>query len=138
MAELASQHHHGHHGAGAVLLAMPGLQPIPEFVVTGRPTPSLAPLLQRLGSGQRARLVAEHIKVVLKVQHLLAAAVTALVARNPLSRVPDLDVQRVHARFHPGARFDRHRVQVGLDRDTASLVHQGKHDLGQVEPLGQN
>ena len=35
------------------------------------------------------------------------------------------------------ARLDRDRVEVGLDRDAALLVHQGKHHLGQVEALGR-
>ncbi len=69
--------------------------------------------LQRLGPGHRARLVPQHIEIVLKVQHLLASAVAALMARNQPTRVPNLDVQRMHTRLHPGARLDRHRVEVG-------------------------
>ena len=114
--------HDSHHGAGAVLLAMPGQQPCPELVVAGRPATGLAPLRQRLGPGKRARLVAQHVEVVLQVQHVLAAAMAALVSRHPVAGMPKLDMQRFGARLHPAARTDRHRVGVGLDNRAARLL----------------
>src|SRR3954454_16273307 len=35
-----------------------------------------------LRPGKRARLVAQHVEIMLKIKHMLAAAVTALVTRN--------------------------------------------------------
>ena len=102
--QVLAQRDHRHHGAGAVLLAVPGLQPIPEFVVAGGPATRLAPLRQRLGPGECTGLVAQHIEVMLQIKHMLAAAVTTLVAGNPPTGVPDLHMQRMDARFHPCAR----------------------------------
>src|SRR4028119_686700 len=90
--------------------------------MSGEPAPVLAPLLQWPGSGQGARLMAQHIQVVLEVQHLLAAAVAALVAGNPPPALPDLDMQRMHPRLHPAARPGGHRGGVGLDREAATIV----------------
>ena len=53
---------------------------------------------------QRTRLVAQHIKVMLEIQHMLAAPMTSLVAGNPPASMPDLHVQRMDARLYPGAR----------------------------------
>src|ERR1700712_2716306 len=104
MAELLAQSEHLHHGAGAVLLAVPRLQPVPEFIVADWPATGRAPLRQRLGSGKRARLVAQHIEIMLEIQHMLAAAVTAFVAGDQTASMPDVDMQRMHPRFHPCAR----------------------------------
>jgi len=52
------------------LLAVPRAQPVPELVIAGRPTASLTPLQQRFRSGQRARLVAQHIKIMLEIKHI--------------------------------------------------------------------
>ena len=68
---------------------------------------------------------------------MLAAAMAALVAGNPTAGMPDLDMQRMDARFHAGARTGRHRVEVGLHRDAALLVHQREHDLGQIEAFSR-
>ena len=64
--------------------------------------------LQRLRPCQRARLVAQHIEVMLEIEHMLAAAVTALVTGDQATGLPDLDVQRMDARFHPAARAGWH------------------------------
>ena len=48
-AELPSQSQHRHHRPGAVLLAVPRAQPIPQCVVAGRPATRRAPLRQRRG-----------------------------------------------------------------------------------------
>ncbi|MDQ2801159.1 MAG: hypothetical protein M3Y41_00180 [Pseudomonadota bacterium] len=55
---------------------------------------------------------------------VLASAMAALVARDPTADMPNLDMQRMNARFHPGTRLGRHRIEVGLDRNAALLVHQ--------------
>ena len=78
MAELSSQVQHRDNGAGTVLFAVPRAQPVPELVIAGRPTSSLPPLRQGLRSCHRTRLVAQHIKVMLKIQHMLAAPMTTL------------------------------------------------------------
>jgi hypothetical protein len=72
---------------------------------------------------------------MLEIEHMLAATMTAFVAGNQATGMPDLDVQRLNACFHPDARSDRHRIEVGLHRDAALLVHQREHDLGQIEAL---
>src|ERR1700712_2411706 len=133
MAELLAQSEHLHHGAGAVLLAVPRLQPVAEFIVADWPATGRAPLRQRLGSGKRARLVAQHIEIMLEIQHMLAAAVTAFVAGDQTASMPDLDMQRMHPRFHSCARARWHRVEVGLHRDAALLIHEWEYDIGQVE-----
>jgi hypothetical protein len=135
MAKLPPQRQHRHHGARAVLLAVPHLQPVPQFVVTGGPATGFTPLRQRLGPGERARLVAQHVEVMFEIQHMLAAAVAAFVAGNQAASVPDFDMQRMHTRFHPDARPDRHRIEVGLHRDAALLVDQREHHFRQVEAL---
>jgi hypothetical protein len=45
---------------------------------------------------------------MLKIEHMLAAAVTALVTGDQATGLPDLDVQRMDARFHPAARAGWH------------------------------
>ena len=74
------------------------------------------------------------VKIVLKVQHLLASAMTALVACDPVARVPNLDVQRMHARLHPGVRLDRHRIEVGLDRHAPRLSTRGNTTSARSNP----
>ena len=56
----------------------------------------------------------------LQSQHLLAASVTAFVAGDQAVSMPDLDMQRMH----PRAGASWHRIEVGLDRHAALLVHQ--------------
>jgi hypothetical protein len=67
----------------------------------------------------------------------MLAAVTAFVTRDQPTGMPDLDVQRMDASFHPSARLGWHSVEVGLDRHAALLVDQREHDLRQVEALGR-
>jgi hypothetical protein len=52
----------------------------------------------------RQACVVQNIKVMLKIKHMLAAAVTALVAGDQPTGMPDLDMQRINARFHSHAR----------------------------------
>ena len=59
------------------------------------------------------------------------------VAGNLTTGMPDLDMQRMDARFHACARTGWHRVEVGLHRDAALLVHPWEHDLGQIEALSR-
>ena len=92
MAKLPAQRQHRHHGASAVLLAVPRPQPIPQLIVAGRPTTGLTPLRQWLRSGQRARFVAQHIEVMLEIEHMLATAVATFVAGNLTTAMPDLDM----------------------------------------------
>jgi hypothetical protein len=66
-------HAAGFRGACAVFRAMPGKQPMPKFIVASGPTSSLTPLYQRLGPGKRTRFVAQHVEVVLQIQHVLAS-----------------------------------------------------------------
>ena len=133
LAEFPPQRQHRHHGAGAVLLAVPLFQPIPQLIVTGGPATGLAPLRQWFRSGEGTRFLAQHIKVMLEIEHMLTAAMAAFVAGNQAASVPDLDVQRMNTRFHPAARAGRHRIEVGLHRDAALLVDQREHHLRQVE-----
>jgi hypothetical protein len=133
MIKLAPQRQHRHHRTGAILLAVPRSQPVPQFVVAGGPATGRAPLRQRPGPGERAGLMAQDVQVMLEIQHMLAAAVTALVAGDQATCVPDLDMKRMHTRFYPGTRADGHRVEVGLHRDAALLVDQREHDFRQVE-----
>ena len=100
-----------------------------------RPATSLAPLRQRLGPGKRAGLVAQHVEIALQVQHVLAAAMAALVSRDLAAGMPKLDMQRIGARLHPAVRPDRHRVGVRLDHRAALLVDQRKRHVRKVEPL---
>jgi hypothetical protein len=74
---------------------------------------------------------------MLKIEHMLAAAVTAFVAGNQPPGMPDLDMQRMDPRFHPAARAGRDRVEVGLDCHTALLVHNRKDNLGQVKSFNR-
>jgi hypothetical protein len=82
MTKLLAQCQHANHRAGAVLLAVPLAQLRPQVIVADRPAARRAPLRQRLRPGKRARLVAQHVEIMLKIKHMLAAAVTALVTRN--------------------------------------------------------
>ncbi len=107
-AEFPPQRQHRNHGAGAILLAMPLFQPIPQLIVAGGPATGLAPLRQWFRSGERTRFLARHIKVMLEIKHMLTAAMAAFVAGNQVASVPDLDVQRMNTRFHPAARAGRH------------------------------
>src|ERR1700712_558039 len=134
MAELLAQSEHLHHGAGAVLLAVPRLQPVPEFIVADWPATGRAPLRQRLGSGKRARLVAQHIEIMLEIQHMLAAAVTAFVAGDQTASMPDLDMQRMHPRFPRCARGGWHGIEVGLHRGAAVLVPQRNTTSARSKP----
>ena len=60
------------HRPGAILASMPLHQPVPEQVVAHGPATSSTPLLQRFAAGEGARLVLEHVQVVLQVEHLRA------------------------------------------------------------------
>jgi len=42
---------------------------------------------------------------MLEIQHMLATAMAAFVASNQAASVPNLDMQRMHPRFHPRAWF---------------------------------
>jgi hypothetical protein len=57
---------------------VPRSQPIPQFVIAGGPTTGRAPLHQRLGPSERAGFVAQNVKVMLEIEHMLAVAVAAL------------------------------------------------------------
>ncbi len=46
------------------------------------------------GPGERTRLVAQDVEIMLEVQHVLAPPIAALVTRHSVARVPDLDMQR--------------------------------------------
>ena len=70
---------------------------------------------------------------MLEIEHMLAAAVTAFVAGDQMAGVPDLDMQRIHPRFHPRARTRWHGLEIGFHRDAALLVHEREDDVGQVE-----
>ena len=95
---------------------MPRSQPVPQFVVAGGPATRRAPLRQWRGPGEGAGLVTQNVQVMLEIEHVLAAAVAALVAGNQAAGVPDLDVQRIHPCLHPDAGTHRHRVEIGLHR----------------------
>src|ERR1700710_399291 len=101
MAELPAEGQHGDHRSRAILLAMPRSQPVPQFVITGGPAAGLAPLRQRLRSGERTGLIAQNVQVMFKVEHMLTAAMAAFVASDQTASVPDLDMQGTDARFHP-------------------------------------
>src|SRR5690349_21966682 len=133
MAELLAERQHRDHRAGAVLLAMPLSQLRPQLVVAGGPATGRAPLRQRLRPGKRAGFLAQHVEIMLKVEHMLAAAVTAFVAGNQPPGVPDLDMQWMDPRFHPRARADRNRVKIGLDCDAALLVYNREDNIGQIK-----
>jgi hypothetical protein len=107
MAELLAESQHRNHRVGAVLLAVPLSQLRPQLVVAGRPATDRAPLRQRLRAGKRARFLAQHVKVMPKIEHMLAAVVTAFVAGNQPPGVSDLDMQRMDPRFHPRTRAGR-------------------------------
>ena len=82
--------------------------------------------------------MAQHVEVVLQIQHMLAMTVAAFVSGNRSATMPDLDMQRTNPRLHPGACLDRHRIEVGLDHDAALLVHEREHDLGEIKLFGRS
>jgi hypothetical protein len=128
---------HRNHRAGAVLLAVPLVQLRPQLVVAGGPATGRAPLRQWLRAGKCAGLLAQHVEIMLQIQHILAAAVTALVTGNQPPGVPDLDVQRMDPRFHPAARAGRDRVEVGLDCNAALLVYNREYNLSQIKTFNR-
>jgi transposase len=102
------------------------IQPPPQRVIVGRPAPAAAPLLERLGAGHRTRLALEDVEVVIEVQNLLTAAVTALMTGNTSAAVPDLEMGRVEAGLHFAAGPRRYRVGVGVHGDAAARMDQGE------------
>src|SRR5215208_5394294 len=117
----------------SVLPAVTLIQPPPQHVVVGRPAPADTPLLERLGTGHRTRLVLEDVEVVIEVQNLLPAAVTALMTGDTSTVVPDLEMGRVEAGLDFAAGPQRYRVGVGVHGDAAARIDQGERYLGQVE-----
>ena len=83
VSELSAELHHRQHGAGAVLPAMPIAEPVPQAVEGGRPAPGLPPLIEGLRTGEGARLMAQHVEVVIEVQHMLATPIAAFVTGQP-------------------------------------------------------
>src|SRR5271170_7978725 len=105
-------------------------EPLPELVITRRPTAGLAPLVQRFRPSKRAGLAVQHVQIVLQIKDLLADTIAAFVASHALTLVPHLDIERIDARLNPSAGLDRDRIEVGLDRDAPVFVDQKKPDLG--------
>ena len=103
VAELAAEHDHPDHRSCAVLPAVTLIQSPPQRVKLGRPPSALPPLLERLGAGHRPRLALEHVEIVIEVENLLPAAVTALMPGDTDTVVPDLEMGRVQAGLHLAA-----------------------------------
>ena len=96
------------HGPRAVLRAASLFQPVPHLIETRRPPTLRPPLLQRRRTGQRSRLLAQHIQVMLlQVQHLLLLPEATFMPRHAGSLIPDLHMRRVHLRLDLAANRRR-------------------------------
>ena len=66
----------------ALLLAVPCAEPAPQHVITVGPAACRTPLRQRFGAGECPRFVAQHLEIMLEVEHVLAPLMATLVPRN--------------------------------------------------------
>lgn len=126
------------HGPGALLVAVPFLQPLPQLVVGGRELPALAGLVQGKRAGERPRLVPEHLQVVVQHQRFGAPQVGPVVGGHEPSPVEHLHGEREDPHPHgaPG-EGGRHRVPGLLDLHPGLLVDPGLGYLGELEALGR-
>src|ERR1035437_963096 len=76
------------HLSRALGSAMTQVQRLPQPIERRWPAPRLPPLCQRGRSCQCARLLAQYVQIVLKVEDLLLAAVAAFMPRNALAPMP--------------------------------------------------
>src|SRR6266487_3538690 len=123
------------HCPGPVLAAMTFHQAVPELVVAHRPAPSSTPLLQRFAADECARLVLEHVQVVLQVEYLLATTVRAGVTCDAAALIPDLDRRRGEFDLRLCAWRQRRGIGVGPRFDAAQPIDLAEADLHQVETL---
>ena len=65
--------------------AMPQVQCVPQLIEGCRPSPRLPPLCQRSRAHQCARLLAQHVQIMLQIEYLLLSAVAAIVPGNTLA-----------------------------------------------------
>ena len=65
-----------------------------------------------------------------EIEHLLMAFVTALVAGEAATFVPDLDTARIESDLNRPADIDRSRIQVGSHSDAAQPVDPWERDIG--------
>src|SRR6266513_299181 len=98
---------------------MPLHQPAPELVVADWPASGSTPLLQGFAAGEGARLVLEHVHVVLQVEHLLVTTVRAFMTRDAEARVPDLDRRHGQLDLRLRAWPEQRRIRVGPHLDAA-------------------
>src|SRR5205823_14697870 len=99
------------------------------------PASSTPPLLEGFAASERARLVLEHVQVVVQVEDLLMPLVRARVARNAASLVPDLDRGWRQLDLDRGTRCHWRGVRVGPGFDAAQPVDLAKAHLDQIEAL---
>jgi hypothetical protein len=72
----------------ATLLAMSFYERLPDLIEAGWPQTGFPFLFQRLGSGQWAWFTRQHIQIMLEIEDLLQASVTALVPSDTAASVP--------------------------------------------------
>src|SRR5450432_866363 len=71
--------------------AMPQVQRLPQLIEGCRPAPCLPPLRQWSRACQCARLLAQHIQIMLQIEDLLLSAVAAFMPGNTLACVTQLN-----------------------------------------------
>src|SRR6266851_4872223 len=107
MTVLLNQTQHLDHLSRAALPAMPIDQFGQQTIITLRPQSALTPRCQRLRSGERPGLALQYVEIVLEIEHLLIALVTALVAGEAAAFVPDLDATRIESDLDRFADINR-------------------------------
>src|SRR5579859_915197 len=117
---------------------MPLYQPVPELVVAHWPAASSTPLLQGFAAGECARLVLEYVQVVFEVEDVLVTTVGALVTRDAVALVPDLDRRRGGFDLRLRAWQERRRIGAGPHLDTPQPIHWPEADLHQIEALASH
>ena len=78
--------------------------------------------------------MAQHVEITLKIEHMLAAALTPLVACNQPAGLPDLAMRRMDAGFDPAAGAGWHQLEVGLRCHAALLVYHWKPTSAKSRP----